>query len=195
VSGTRPAAFVDRDGVVNRLVPDRALGTSESPYRAEDVALAAGAVDGLRALRGAGYFLICVSNQPAAAKGLVDAADLKRIHERVVALLAQQRVELDDWRYCFHHPDASDPAMRACNCRKPLPGMLLEAASEHGLALEQSWMIGDSDSDVAAGEAAGCRTALVENPDSAHRRTGAAKADLQGPDLASLALEIASGPR
>jgi D-glycero-D-manno-heptose 1,7-bisphosphate phosphatase len=86
------------------------------------------------------------------------------------------RARVDDARYCFHHPAGSDPELgRACDCRKPAPGLILQAADDLGLdrrALERSWLIGDSDVDVAAGRAAGLRTVVVEHPPSAHRRGG-----------------------
>ncbi|MGI8728808.1 MAG: HAD-IIIA family hydrolase [Solirubrobacteraceae bacterium] len=168
------AVFLDRDGVIVETVHDALLGTAESPYRAADVVLAAGAADAIRALRAHGFLLVVVSNQPAAAKGNATLADLRAVHERTVALLAAQSADLDDWRYCFHHPAGSDPALSiSCDCRKPAAGLLLAAAERHGIDLARSWMVGDSDSDVAAGAAAGTRTVLVEHAGSRHRRRGA----------------------
>jgi D-glycero-D-manno-heptose 1,7-bisphosphate phosphatase len=178
------AAFLDRDGVINDPVLDAVDGRPESPHRPEDVVLADGAVAGLRLLREDGYLLVAISNQPSAAKGKVTLDELRAVHERVVALLAEEGVALDDWRYCFHHPDGIVAELTgACDCRKPAPGMLLDAAREHGIDLSASWMIGDSDADVAAGQAAGTRTLLVEHPDSAHRRSGAAKPDRHARNL------------
>ena len=156
--------------MINDPVPDELTGTSESPYRPEDVRLADGAADGLRVLRKAGFLLVAASNQPAAAKGNASMDDLRAVHERVVELLAAEGIELDDWRYCFHHPDAGGP----CSCRKPEPGMLLGAAADHGIELRESWMVGDSDSDVEAGRRAGARTLLVEHPGTPHRRKSTA---------------------
>jgi D-glycero-D-manno-heptose 1,7-bisphosphate phosphatase len=181
----RPAVFLDRDGVINELVADPKTGVLESPYLAGDVTLMPGVGDAIQRLAGAGFALIVVSNQPAAAKGIASAADLDAVHARVIGLLGDAADSIEDWRYCRHHPDASDPALRSCECRKPLPGLLLDAAHERGLDLTRSWTIGDADRDVAAGEAAGTRTILVENPDSAHRRTGSVKPDLTASDLGS----------
>jgi len=172
------AVFVDRDGVVNELVPDPLTGLPESPLQVSDTALIPGVVDALRRLAGAKLLLVGVSNQPAAAKGTVSRADLEAVHARVVELLAAEGVRFDDFRICFHHPDAG------CACRKPAPGLLLSAAAELGIDLERSWMIGDSDADVVAGRQAGCRTVLVEHAGSSHRRTGAAP-DLTAPTLAA----------
>jgi D-glycero-D-manno-heptose 1,7-bisphosphate phosphatase len=171
------AVFLDRDGVLNQLVLNPATGDHESPYRAEDVALAPGAAEALRLLRSLGVPLVVVSNQPSAAKGTADLAALAAVHDAVVARLADEGLAVDEVRYCFHHPAGTDRELgRACDCRKPAPGLILQAADALGLdaaALERSWLIGDSDVDVEAGRAAGLRTVLVEDPRSAHRRFGA----------------------
>lgn len=163
--------FLDRDGIINGLVADPRSQLPESPLSPADVILMPGAIEALHRLKAAGFALVVVSNQPAAAKGLVAFDELLAVHERVVQLLEEGGVTLDGYRYCFHHPDGTDPALGvACKCRKPGSGLLLEAASNHCLDLESSWMIGDTDSDVGAGLAAGCQVILVETPDSAHKR-------------------------
>jgi D-glycero-D-manno-heptose 1,7-bisphosphate phosphatase len=178
--------FIDRDGVINLLVLNPRTGRHESPYRPKDVALVPGAVEALRLLRTLGVPLVLVSNQPSAAKGTSDLATLAAVHDAVAALLAEAGVGVDDARYCFHHPLGTAPVLgRTCECRKPSPGLILQAARALGLderGLERSWMIGDSDVDVEAGRAAGLRTVLVKEPRSAHRRAGAA-ADACAPDV------------
>jgi len=182
----RRAAFLDRDGVIVEPVPDALLGTYESPYVSADVKLVPGAPDGIRRLRAAGFLVIGVSNQPAAAKGNVTLQDLRTVHERTVALLAERDAPLDDWRYCFHHPDAVNPDLAGpCPCRKPAPGMLLDAAQAHAIDLAQSWMVGDSATDVSAGLAAGTRTVLLEHRRSSHRRRGVPDATFTAVDLAT----------
>jgi D-glycero-D-manno-heptose 1,7-bisphosphate phosphatase len=182
----RPAVFLDRDGVLTQLVPDSGSGLPESPLSPDDVRLAPGAAAGARRLRDAGgYALVGVTNQPAAAKGRLTVARLEEVQARVVDLLAAAGVELDGWRMCLHHPDGVVPELSGpCECRKPAPGMLLEAARELELDLGRSWMAGDTDADMEAGRAAGCRTALIVNPGSAHKRSDAVTADVGGPDLA-----------
>jgi D-glycero-D-manno-heptose 1,7-bisphosphate phosphatase len=168
------AAFVDRDGVINELVPDPATGASESPLRIEDVALIPGAASALRRLADAGLLLVGVSNQPAAAKGTVSIEQLEAVHSRVVELLSGDGVRFDDFRLCLHHPDGIVAGLSGkCDCRKPAPGMLLDAAKALGIDLPASWMIGDTDADVVAGKAAGCHTLLLLNRDSAHKQGGA----------------------
>lgn len=190
---TRRAVFLDRDGVLNDPVLDPADGRPESPLRAADVVLAPGALDGVATLAALGVPLIVVSNQPAAAKGKATAEDLRAVHERVVALLADGGLEIADWRYCFDHPEALDPARRDCACRKPAPGMLQDAARDHGLDLAASFVIGDADADVGAGRAVGATTILVEHPGTVHRRTAAiaGTADHAVSDLAAAARVVA----
>jgi D-glycero-D-manno-heptose 1,7-bisphosphate phosphatase len=179
-----PAVFVDRDGVINQLVPDPASGRPESPLHVNDVALIDGAADALRSLVEVGWTLVGVSNQPAAAKGRVSLDELQAIQARVLELLSLQGVRFDDFRLCLHHPDGIVSELSgACDCRKPAPGMLREAAAALSIDLSRSWMVGDTDADVAAGKAAGCRTILIENPDSAHKRSGADAADAVALDL------------
>ncbi len=180
-----PAAFLDRDGVINEGVPDPDTSMLESPLRVEDVRLLPGAVPALRALAGAGYALVCVTNQPAAAKGKISLGELRAIHERALELLEREGIHLDASRLCPHHPDGVvDELSGPCSCRKPASGMLLDAARVLELDVSRSWMLGDTDSDVIAGAAAGCRTALIEYPGSAHKRADAATPTVYAEDLA-----------
>lgn len=184
VSGSA-VVFLDRDGVLNELVPDPPSGAWESPLQVEDVHLLPGAAEAARKLVGAGFALVCVSNQPAAAKGKVTVERLCAVHARVTELLAQAGVRLQASRLCLHHPDGVVPELSGpCACRKPAPGMLLDAARVLELDLGACWMVGDTDADVAAGKAAGCRTVLIEHPYSIRKRLGQANADLAASDLA-----------
>jgi D-glycero-D-manno-heptose 1,7-bisphosphate phosphatase len=183
VSGTR-AAFIDRDGVVNELVPDPRSGLPESPLRVEDVVLIRGAANALKRLAAAGWLLVGVSNQPAAAKGMVSLAQLEDVQARVVQLLGAEGVSFDAFHMCLHHPDGVVPELSEdCDCRKPAPGMLLDATRRLGIDLHASWMIGDTDSDVLAGQAAGCQTVLVQHGESVHKRNGMARPNAAVPDL------------
>lgn len=187
---SRRAIFLDRDGVLNDPVPD-GDGPPESPYRPQDVRLTSGAVEGARALRDAGYALVVVTNQPAAAKATATVAALDAVNARVRELLAAGGVELDGWYTCLHHPAGTVAGLAGpCDCRKPAPGMLLQAAGELELDLGASWIVGDTDADMGAGRAAGTRTALVTHPGSAHRRTPAATGDVVAQDLAEAAARI-----
>jgi D-glycero-D-manno-heptose 1,7-bisphosphate phosphatase len=185
VANGRPAAFLDRDGVLNEGIVDPETGMLESPLNIEDVRLLPGAAAATRDLAGAGYALVCVSNQPAAAKGKVTVQQLLSVHERVIELLAREGVRVAASRLCPHHPEGVVGGLsRPCDCRKPAPGMLLDAAAALGLDLGASWMLGDTDADMRAGRAAGCQTVLIEYPGSAHKRSGEASPDLLASDLA-----------
>lgn len=155
------AVFLDRDGVINDLVTDPDDGRPESPLRPQDVRVLAGVPEAVDQLKEAGYLVIAASNQPAAAKGKATLETLRDVHGRIAA-----QVTLDDWRYCFHR------AEDGCECRKPKPGLLLDAIADHGIDPQSSWFIGDADTDVEAGREAGVRTVLVGHPGSEHRRSG-----------------------
>ena len=178
------AAFIDRDGTVNELVADPESGNPESPLRAADVVLIPGAAEAVRRLSAAGWLVVGASNQPAAAKGTVSRDQLAEVQARLLELLAFEGARFDDFRICLHHPKGVVSELTGdCECRKPAPGMLLAAARDLGIDLRASWMIGDTDSDVLAGRAAGCRTVLITHRPSAHKRMGGAVPCAFAPDL------------
>ena len=143
------AVFLDRDGVVNRsIVRD---GKPRPPFEVDDLEILPGVAEALRDLKSLGYLLIVVTNQPDVARGTLRAAQVEAIHAR----LADQ-LPIDDFRACFH--DDGD----GCRCRKPRPGMLLDAAAHWRIDLARSYMVGDRWRDVDAGTAAGCRAFLVD---------------------------------
>jgi histidinol-phosphate phosphatase family protein len=120
------------------------------------------------------YLAVCVTNQPVIARGDVSFEGLDAIHARLDTLLGDEGAYLDDLLFCPHHPDKGFDGEAAeyktdCGCRKPKPGMLLEAARRYNIGLTCSYMIGDRTADIAAGRAAGCKTIGV--------RTGTALAD------------------
>jgi D-glycero-D-manno-heptose 1,7-bisphosphate phosphatase len=181
----RPAAFLDRDGVLNEAVLDPVSGVQESPLDVEDVRLLPGVAAAAGELAQAGYALVCVSNQPAAAKGRVTIERLQAVHERVVELLAREGIQLEASYLCPHHPEGVVPELSvSCDCRKPAAGLLLDAAGALAIERGASWMLGDTDTDVQAGQSAECRTVLIEYPGSAHKRLGRATPDLLAVDLA-----------
>jgi D-glycero-D-manno-heptose 1,7-bisphosphate phosphatase len=181
----RAAAFLDRDGVLSELVADPVSGAAESPLKVEEVRLVAGAAAAVARMERAGYLPVCVSNQPAAAKGRVSVAQLIAVHEHVTVLLRCEGVVLAASRLCLHHQQGVVPQLtKSCRCRKPAPGMLFDAAAELGVDLSRSWMVGDTDGDIAAGRAAGCRTLLIRHPGSVHKRTQGIRADVVADSLA-----------
>ena len=114
-----------------------------------------GVASAIGLLNKAGFRAIVVSNQRCVAKGLVTSDQVEALHQRICRELAGLGAVIDAVYFCPHETET------ACDCRKPAPGMLLQAAKEHQIDLGASWMIGDSDIDVAAGKNAGCKTALL----------------------------------
>jgi D-glycero-D-manno-heptose 1,7-bisphosphate phosphatase len=159
---SRGAIFLDRDGVLNPLVPNPVTGRWESPLRVEDFHLAAGAAAALLRLRQAGYPLILVSNQPNYALGKSSRGDLDAIHEKLMAELEAIGIRFTRVYYCLHHPRWVRLGYSGlCACRKPSPWFLLQASDDLGLDLAASWMIGDQGTDTRCGRAAGAHTIRI----------------------------------
>jgi len=146
------AVFLDRDGTINE--------ESEYLYKVEECRFLPGVKDAVKLLNAAGYLVVVVTNQSGVARGYYSETDLEKLHQFMAKEFADSGARIDGWYYCPHHPGF--PAESApCDCRKPLPGMLLAAADELGIELSSSWMVGDKNADMEAGLAAGCRSILV----------------------------------
>lgn len=187
---TRGGVFFDRDGVLTELVFNPATGEDESPHALADLRLCAGARDALRAVQAAGFALFLVSNQPSYAKGKVGLEVIQAIAAAVEQQCADAGVVFRETFYCFHHPQGIVPEYSgACACRKPSPYFLHQAAARHGIDLGRSWMVGDRDSDIASGQAAGCRTILVREPKS-RQHQGNSTPEYAAADVAAAAAII-----
>jgi D-glycero-D-manno-heptose 1,7-bisphosphate phosphatase len=145
------AAFLDRDGVINR----KAETEDEYITRWEEMHILPGVVEAIALLNRSGFRVIVVTNQRCVAKGFLTSNELESVHRRMCQELAAMGAVIDEVYYCPHEEQPP------CGCRKPEPGMLLEAANEYEVDLTSSWMIGDSEKDVEAGKSAGCRTARI----------------------------------
>ena len=146
----KKAVFLDRDGVINRRPPEGQYVT-----RWEELQFLPGVPEAIILLTRAGYGVYVATNQRGVAKGLLTQDELESIHRRMSQELARAGAVISKVYYCPHEKHLP------CTCRKPAPGMLLTAAQSHDVDLASSWMIGDSDIDVAAGRNAGCKTVRI----------------------------------
>ena len=174
------ALFLDRDGIVDELVFYESSGEWEAPRRVEDIRMIERAAAALQRFADAGWMLFFITNQPNVAKGKAKQEDVEAVHAAVVRELA---VPIARSYICFHQ------AEDLCQCRKPSPLFLREAARDFAIDLQQSWMVGDQDSDLLCGRAAGCKVALIEHRGSEHKR-GNVEPDLRVSDLDELATVI-----
>jgi histidinol-phosphate phosphatase family protein len=180
----RRAVFLDRDGTLVEEVPYL--------HQPEQVVLLPGAGAALRALAGAGFALVVVTNQAGVAHGYYDEAAVDATHRRLAELLAAEGAPLDGAWYCPHHPDGLVPAYaRSCQGRKPAPGMLHAAAAVLGLDLARCWLIGNHPDDAAAAQAAGATPLFVTTGGGATRAAPPAVPAL--PDLTAAAAAVLAG--
>ncbi|GAB7028363.1 D-glycero-beta-D-manno-heptose 1,7-bisphosphate 7-phosphatase [Geotalea toluenoxydans] len=164
MTGTKRAVFLDRDGTINV--------EKEYLYRIEDFQMIPDAPEAIRLLNEAGFLVVVVTNQSGIGRGYYDELKLEKLHCHMEKELAKAGARIDAWYFCPHHPKHGTGHYRKeCACRKPLPGMLLQAAKDLDIDLAASFMVGDKLADIEAGLAAGCRPLLV--------RTGYGQAEEQ----------------
>ena len=153
----KPAVFLDRDGVLNRDVG--------YVYRPEDLVVLPGVVESLTKLKAKGFLLIVITNQSGVARGKFDLSAVNHFNsllEKEITGLGGPAI--DGFYVCPHHPDGTVEAYKKnCDCRKPEPGLILQAAKDHGIDLKKSWMIGDKDSDVLCAKNAGVQGILAQS--------------------------------
>ena len=196
-------AILDRDGTLIDVVRDEETGTIVTAFHPAQIRFLDGALDGMRALRDAGFLLAIATNQPGPSKGQCSAAAVIRTNDALLDLLAAEGLPIASLQVCMHHPtggaggDAS--LVQACACRKPKPGLLLSAIEETHADRARSWMIGDTRSDIDAGRAAGLSTALVfsrERCELCPLRGGpAGTPDVHGVDVRAIAAAIVARGR
>jgi D-glycero-D-manno-heptose 1,7-bisphosphate phosphatase len=192
--------ILDRDGTLVDVVRDEETGVITTAFHPSQLRLLPSVVEALRTLEKAGFVLSLATNQPGPAKGHFSREAVKATNDALVAMLAREGVTIAKVAVCMHHPvggPGGDPTLVGpCECRKPKPGMLLEIADALGLARAESWVVGDTTSDVEAGRAAGMRTGLVFDPRRCElcplRDGPGVRPDASGATLAALANEIAS---
>ncbi len=154
------AVFLDRDGTINKYV-----GFLRN---IEEFELLEGVTSAIAKMNALGYLVIVVTNQPVIARGEVSFEELEMIHHKMETLLGKEGAYVDAIYFCPHHPhkgyDGEIPELKFdCECRKPKPGMIQKATQDFNIDLSKSWMVGDSENDIKAGQNAGCKTALIGN--------------------------------
>jgi len=165
------AVFLDRDGVLNRNVFNPNTGEYESPGTADEFELVPGVLESLARLQNADYSLFLVSNQPNYAKGKNSLEDLMGVQEKLAKSLDEAGIRFQQFFYCFHHPNGIVPSHSGpCDCRKPSTFFLQKAATDFGISLPHSWMVGDRATDIECGNAAGTRTIRVLEDHPATRK-------------------------
>ncbi len=184
---SRPAVFLDRDGVINEEVGHL--------YNIEDFRLLPGAAQGIKLLNASDYLAIVATNQPVIARGQLTEEGLGKIFAKMDTLLGREGARVDAVYYCPHHPDkgfpGENPAYKTdCDCRKPRTGMIAAAARDWNIDLKSSWFIGDSDRDIECGRNAGLRTIAIKSPRIKERR-----ADFECAGLTQAAGLILAGDR
>jgi len=154
---SRPAVFLDRDGTINHDTGYLSL--------ASQFELLPNAAAAIRAINLADYHVIVVTNQSAVARGKCTLAQLQHVHEEMTRQLGKLGAFLDDIRFCPHHPDRNidgiDEFLVDCDCRKPKPGMIIDAARQIHVDLRRSWLVGDTTVDIMTAKNAGIRSILV----------------------------------
>ena len=145
----KKAIFLDRDGVINKEI-----GYLSDPNKFE---LIEGVLKALKIFRQKEFLLIIITNQAGIARGYYTEETLSEIHKRMISLLKENDIALDDIYFCPHHPELTGP----CDCRKPNPGMILKAKNTHNIDLQSSYMVGDTLNDIKTGLNAKCKTVLV----------------------------------
>ncbi len=154
------AVFLDRDGTINKYV-----GFLRN---IDDFELLPGAAEAVRRINESGFLAIVITNQPVIARGEVTVEELEEIHNKMERLLGEQGAYIDALYYCPHHPDkgfdGEIPELKFdCECRKPKPGMIFKAAEDFNIDISESYMVGDSEIDMMAGKAAGCKLVYIGN--------------------------------
>lgn len=166
LSQKQKAIFLDRDGVINKHIGFL--------RKSEEFELVPGAIEGIKAINKSGYLAIVVTNQPVIARGECTFEELQKIHDKMETQLGKEGAFLDAVYICPHHKDKGFEGERPeykfdCDCRKPKPGLLLQAAKDFNIDLSQSYMIGDNVTDVESGKNAGCKESylIATNEDNA----------------------------
>ncbi len=187
LSEKQKCIFLDRDGTINKL--------KGLLYNIDDFELEENVIEAVRRINHSEWLCIVVTNQPVVARGLCEIKDVDLIHKKMMTLLGKEGVYLDDIKYCPHHPDKGYPEENPrykieCSCRKPSIGMLEDCVEEYNIDLEQSWIIGDTTSDIQTGINAKMHTALVLTGEAGKDGKYEVKPELLGKDVLDVINQI-----
>ena len=160
------AIFLDRDGVINQIVWNENIEQLDSPMTPEEFVLLPNVIEALKILRDKNYLLFIITNQPAAAKGKTKYLTLCEINKKFLNLMRENNIEIADIEMCPHHEKGSDFAkekflIHECDCRKPKTGMIENICAKFNIDIKNSWMVGDSVSDIICGRNAELKTAFI----------------------------------
>jgi histidinol-phosphate phosphatase family protein len=163
---SHPAVFVDRDGVINKIVWNEDIEQLDSPMKVREFEFLPDTAEALKTIKEKGYYIFIVTNQPGAAKGKTDLATLYDINTYMIDTLSKEGVDIDDIFMCPHYPKELPQTkekflIKKCGCRKPEPGLIYRAMRKYELDMSSSFMIGDSCTDVTAGSAVGLSTIFI----------------------------------
>jgi len=161
------AVFLDRDGVINKLIYNPETEAHEAPQKEEDLELFDWTLEALKVLLQNNYKLFVVSNQPDHAKGKTTLENIKAIHDKLHKCFIDNEINFTEYYYCYHHPEGVVPEYTCkCKCRKPEPYFVLKAIEEFHIDKNKSWFVGDRDSDIKCGQSSGLKTIFVKNEHS-----------------------------
>ena len=152
----RNAVFLDRDGVINKNKDDYVKNVSE-------LEIFPNTFESIKKLKDLGFFVIVITNQSAINRGLMNHQDLKNIHKEIQIFLSQDKTKIDSFYYCPHTPNENSI------CRKPKTGLLLKAIHDFSIDVKNSWFVGDSESDILAGQSVGCKTIKINDSTNLER--------------------------
>jgi histidinol-phosphate phosphatase family protein len=147
------AVFLDRDGVLNKNRDDYVKSTKE-------LEIFANIGKEILKLKMKGFLIIVITNQSVINRKIITIKELEEIHLTIQKFLIKSKTSIDKFYFCPHRPDEN------CDCRKPKPGLILQAINEFSIDVSKSWMVGDSKTDIQAGEKAGCKTIFLKKNDS-----------------------------
>jgi D-glycero-D-manno-heptose 1,7-bisphosphate phosphatase len=184
------AVFLDRDGVINPLVYNPKTSEYESPHYPEDFSVYPTVLKALKKLKGQGYYIFVVSNQPSYAKGKTSLENIRAIEQLFSDYIDENGASVDRYYYCYHHPDGTVPEFAVkCRCRKPGTAFPEDAVERYMLDVGLCWFVGDRDTDIECGKDLGMRTILIKNKHSKDK-AGKVAPTVSASDIGEAALII-----